>query len=79
MRLTLSFFRSTASRLQQRGSATLASLMVIVGLSLLGLAFVAMSETESAISINQRNHSQTVAVAEAGAHPCCPRRRGTCR
>jgi hypothetical protein len=45
----------------------LASLMVIVGLSLLGLAFVAISETESAISINQRNHSQTVAVAEAGA------------
>ncbi len=67
MRLTLRFFRSTAHRLQQRGSAMLASLMVIVGLSLLGLAFVAMSETESAISINQRNHSQTVAVAEAGA------------
>lgn len=67
MRLTLTFLRSTASRLQQRGSAMLASLMVIVGLSLLGLAFVAMSETESAISVNQRNHSQTVAVAEAGA------------
>ncbi|MDP9192843.1 MAG: hypothetical protein M3P06_14170 [Acidobacteriota bacterium] len=67
MRLTLRFFRSTASRFRQRGSAMLASLMVIVGLSLLGLAFVAMSETESAISINQRNHSQTVAVAEAGA------------
>jgi hypothetical protein len=67
MRLTLKFFRSTAGRLQERGSAMLASLMVIVGLSLLGLAFVAMSETESAISINQRNHSQTVAVAEAGA------------
>jgi hypothetical protein len=67
MRLTLTFFRSTARRLQERGSAMLASLMVIVGLSLLGLAFVAMSETESAISINQRNHSQTVAVAEAGA------------
>ncbi|HEU4887275.1 MAG TPA: hypothetical protein VFV49_05265, partial [Thermoanaerobaculia bacterium] len=67
MRLTLRFFRSTAGRLQERGSAMLASLMVIVGLSLLGLAFVAMSETESAISINQRNHSQTVAVAEAGA------------
>jgi hypothetical protein len=45
----------------------LASLMVIVGLSLLGLAFVAMSETESSISINQRNHSETIAVAEAGA------------
>src|SRR5207237_234938 len=60
-------FRSTARRLRQRGSALLASLMVIVGLSLLGLAFVAISETESAISINERNHTQTVALAETGA------------
>ncbi|HEX9161140.1 MAG TPA: hypothetical protein VF980_05470 [Thermoanaerobaculia bacterium] len=60
-------FRSATKRFQQRGSALLASLMVIVGLSLLGLAFVAISETESAISINERNHSQTVALAEAGA------------
>lgn len=59
-------FRSTARRLQQRGSALLASLMVIVGLSLLGLAFVAISETESSISNNQKNHSEAVAVAEAG-------------
>src|SRR5205823_1839672 len=35
--------------------------------SLLGLAFVALSETENAISINEQNHTQTVAVAEAGA------------
>lgn len=63
-------FRSTAKRLQQKGSALLASLMVIVGLSLLGLAFVAISETESAISINERNHSQTVALAEAAARVC---------
>jgi hypothetical protein len=54
-------------RLRQRGSALLASLMVIVGLSLLGLAFVAISETESAISINERNHTETVALAESGA------------
>jgi hypothetical protein len=67
MRRMRSFFGSTATRLRQRGSALLASLMVIVGLSLLGLGFVAISETESAISINQRNRSQTVAVAEAGA------------
>src|ERR1044071_3604508 len=60
-------FRSTRRRLRQRGSALLAALMVIVGLSLLGLAFVAISETESTISINQRNHTETVAVAEAGA------------
>src|SRR3954452_11913959 len=52
---------------RQRGSALLVSLMVMVGLSLLGLAFMAMSETENAISLNERNHAQTVAIAEAGA------------
>lgn len=67
MRRLKKMIRSTTSRLEQRGSALLASLMVIVGLSLLGLAFVTISETESAISINERNHSQTVAVAEAAA------------
>lgn len=67
MTVMTNVIRSIAGRLQQRGSAMLAALMVIVGLSLLGLAFVAVSETESAISINQRNHSQTVAVAESGA------------
>jgi hypothetical protein len=41
--------------------------MVIVGLSLLGLGFVAISETESAIARNQQNALQTQAVAEAGA------------
>src|SRR6266705_1914138 len=66
MRRVKSLFRSTARRFQ-RGSALLATLMVIVGLSLLGLAFVAISETESSISINERNHTQTVALAETGA------------
>jgi hypothetical protein len=50
-----------------RGSALLVSLMVIVGLSLLGLGFVALSETESAIARNQQSALQTQAVAEAGA------------
>src|SRR5207248_1629608 len=54
-------------QLGQRGSALLVSLMVMVGLSLLGLAFVAVSETESAIANNERNGAQTLAVAEAGA------------
>src|SRR5918911_4144284 len=67
MRRANAFFRSTRRTLRQRGSALLAALMVIVGLSLLGLAFVAISETESTISINQRNHTETVGVAEAGA------------
>ena len=70
MRQMKKWFRSTKNRFQQRGSALLASLMVIVGLSLLGLAFVAISETESAISINERNHSQTVALAEAASRVC---------
>ncbi|MEA2236282.1 MAG: hypothetical protein QOC81_1006 [Thermoanaerobaculia bacterium] len=50
-----------------RGSALLVSLMVIVGLSLLGLGFVAISETESAIARNEQTLMQTQAVAEAGA------------
>lgn len=41
-----------------RGSTLLVSLMIMIGLSLLGLAFVAISETENAISVNQRNKAQ---------------------
>jgi hypothetical protein len=52
---------------KDRGSALLVSLMVIVGLSLLGLGFVAISETETAIAKNQLSTTQTQAVAEAGA------------
>lgn len=52
---------------RQRGSALLVSLMVMVGLSLLGLGFVAISETESAISVNERNYAQALQVAESGA------------
>jgi hypothetical protein len=51
----------------ERGSALLVSLMVVVGLSMLGLGFVAISETESAISVNERNYVQTLQIAEAGA------------
>jgi hypothetical protein len=52
---------------RDRGSALLTSLMVLAGMSLLALAFVGISETESAISANERNAVQTRAVAEAGA------------
>jgi hypothetical protein len=53
-------------RKKQQGSALLVSLMVMVGLSLIGLGYVAISETESAISINERNATQTREVAETG-------------
>jgi hypothetical protein len=55
----------TNRKRSQRGSALLVSLMVLVGLSLLGLGFVAISETESAISVNERNAAQVRNVAEA--------------
>ncbi|HUF17869.1 MAG TPA: pilus assembly PilX N-terminal domain-containing protein [Thermoanaerobaculia bacterium] len=59
--------KHTSAVPHERGSALLVSLMVMVGLSLLGLGFVASSETESAISVNQRNYVQVLAIAEAGA------------
>src|SRR5437867_5992724 len=62
--------RLLRNRSSSRGSALLVSLMVIVGLSLLGLGFVAISETESAIAKNQQNALQTQAIAEAGAKVC---------
>lgn len=55
-----------SKRQNDRGSALLVSLMVIVGLSLLGLGFVTISETETVIAKNQQGALQTLAVAEAG-------------
>ncbi len=52
---------------REKGSALLVSLMVMVGLSLLGLGFVAITETESAIATNDRNSAQALSAAETGA------------
>jgi hypothetical protein len=51
----------------EKGSALLVSLMIMVGLSLLGLGFVAMSETESSIATNEMNYVQAQSAAEIGA------------
>lgn len=59
--------RSRTPKKRQQGSALLVSLMIMVGLSMLGLGFVAISETESAISVNETYGIQTQAAAEAGA------------
>jgi signal transduction histidine kinase len=59
--------RKRGTHSDQQGSALLVALMVMAGLSLLGLAFVAISETESAIAVNQRNYVQSQAAAEAGS------------
>lgn len=58
--------RPLKQRRPQKGSALLVTLMVMVGLSLMGLGYVTISETERAISINERNAVQTREVAEAG-------------
>ena len=64
----MSRYRKSRNRnTSDRGSALLVSLMVLVGLSLLGLGFVAISETESAISVNERNAAQVRSVAESAA------------
>lgn len=67
MKVMKSILERARARSSRRGSALLVSLMVLVGLSLLGLGFVTISETESAIAVNQRNALQTKAIAEAGA------------
>jgi hypothetical protein len=59
--------RHPRKRRFDRGSALLVSLMVMVGLSLLGLAFVAISESESAIAMNEMHAAQVQAIAEAGS------------
>jgi hypothetical protein len=59
--------RNRNPKKRQEGSALLVSLMVMVGLSLLGLGFVAISETESIIAVNERNFVQAQVAAEAGA------------
>jgi hypothetical protein len=68
MRTTQRSSRKIRRRSRDRGSALLVTLIVVAGLSLLGLAFVGVSETESAIALNQRDGIQTQAIAEAGAH-----------
>jgi len=55
-------------RRHQKGSALLVSLMIMVGLTLLGLGFVAITQTESAISMNEKNYTQTLQRAEAAAN-----------
>src|SRR5436305_10458782 len=67
-RKSTGIWRRIAKR--ERGSALLVSLMVIVGLSLLGLGFVTLSETEASISVNERNREQTLSHAEAAASVC---------
>ena len=57
----------TAMRKNERGSALLITMMVTVILTLLGLSYLFMADTESLIAQNQRDSDQLLFTAEAGA------------
>jgi len=50
----------------ERGSALVIALLIMVIMTLLGLAFVLAGQTESKIAVNQRNGQQALHLAESG-------------
>jgi len=57
----------TTHRKGQRGSALLITMMVMVILTLLGLSYLFMADTENLIAQNQRDSDQLLFVSETGA------------
>jgi hypothetical protein len=57
----------TAMRRSEQGSALILAALVTVILSLLGLSYLMMAQTENTIAENERNAAETLYVAEAGA------------
>ncbi|HEY3175593.1 MAG TPA: pilus assembly PilX N-terminal domain-containing protein [Candidatus Polarisedimenticolia bacterium] len=57
----------TAMRSTEKGSALLITMMVTVILTLLGLSYLFMADTENLIAQNQRDSDQLLFVSEAGA------------
>lgn len=51
----------------ERGSALIISILITVILSLLGISYLMMAQTESTIAENERNAAMALYVAEAGA------------
>ena len=52
----------------EKGSALLIAVVVMALLSLLGLSYLFIADTENQIAMNQRDSEQLLFVAEAGAH-----------
>src|SRR5262245_8211716 len=48
----------------ERGSALIIAILIVVIMSLMGLAFALVAETENKISVNQRHQGQALYVAE---------------
>lgn len=58
--------RRTVPRLKERGVVLILTILVMVLLSTLGLAFLSTAMTESTIASNYRNQAQAFYAAEAG-------------
>ena len=56
-----------AGRAPERGSALLIAVLVMVILTLLGISYLMLAQTENQIAENQRNAQQALFVAESGA------------
>src|SRR5437867_3007930 len=52
---------------REKGSALVVALLIMVIMTLLGLAFVLVGETEAKIARNQRDFAQASFVSEGGA------------
>jgi hypothetical protein len=59
-------FRGGERPSSQRGAALVIALLVLVVLSILGMAFITISKTESDISYNDRDSARALYIAEAG-------------
>ena len=51
---------------QQKGSALVIAILIMVIMTLLGISFLLMADTENKISVNERNYEMAHYVAEAG-------------
>jgi hypothetical protein len=57
---------SPGRRSSERGSAMIIALMIMIVLTLLGVTFLVLAEQEQQISVNERDLTQVLYVAEAG-------------
>ena len=67
-RLLPGFGRDSAAPREERGSALIISLMVMVILTMMGVTFLVLAEQENKISINSRDHAQALYAAEAAVN-----------
>ena len=66
MKTIRTMLRQTILPGEDRGSAMLIAMLIMVVLSLIGISFLVLSDTENKIATNERDDAQVLYVAEAG-------------